>query len=128
MGADELKYTKEHEWVLAESDTAIVGITAFAAEQLGDITYVELPEIGRKVSAGDEVATVESVKAASDIFAPVSGTVIAINEGLEDRPELVNESPEGDGWFFKLKDTDAAEFAKLMDSATYSAFVKEQDH
>ena len=122
------KYTQDHEWIRPEGDVYVVGITAFAAEQLGDVTYVELPEVGTKVEASDEVATVESVKAASDIYSPTSGTVVEINDALEEEPELVNEGPHDQGWFFKLKNVDEAEFDALMDSHEYEAYAKEQDH
>ena len=123
-----LKYTKDHEWVREEDGIYVVGITAFAAEQLGDITYVEVPEVGTDFNIADEVATVESVKAASDIYAPISGCIIEVNEALEDQPELVDENPYGDGWFFKMKSVNPDEFNVLMDAKTYELFIQEQDH
>jgi glycine cleavage system H protein len=128
MYPGDAKYTKDHEWVRAEGDVYLVGITSFAAEQLGDVTYVELPDIDAEFSAGDEAATVESVKAASDIYAPVGGKVTAVNESLEDAPEKVNESPFEDGWFFKLSGVDVADLDGLMDAEAYHAYAKEQDH
>jgi len=128
MYPDELKYTKDHEWVRAEGDTCTVGITAFAAGQLGDVTYVELPEVGTGVVQGTTAGAVESVKAASDVYAPIGGTVSEVNPGLEDAPELVNQSPYGQGWFFKLSDFKENELDSLMDAATYEKFVAEQDH
>lgn len=128
MYPSDAKYTKDHEWIRAEGDIYVVGITAFAAEQLGDVTYVELPEVGTKFGIDDEIATVESVKAASDIYSPVSGTVAAINEALEDQPELVNEGPQEQGWFFKLTNVDAAQLNSLMDANDYEKFVQEQNH
>ncbi|MBV8977446.1 MAG: glycine cleavage system protein GcvH [Alphaproteobacteria bacterium] len=120
----EVRYTKEHEWVRVESGEATVGITQYAAEQLGDVVFVELPEAGRKVGAGGEAAVVESVKAASEVYAPVSGEVTASNAALSDDPAKVNADPEGAGWFFKVKLSDAGEVAKLMTRAQYDEFVK----
>ncbi len=116
-------YTKEHEWVAVDGDTATVGITAHAAEQLGDIVFVETPQVGDTVEQGAESGVVESVKAASDVYAPVSGEVVAVNEALEGEPGKVNEAPLGDGWFYRLKLADPAELDKLMDEAAYKAFV-----
>jgi glycine cleavage system H protein len=120
----EVRFTDQHEWVRLEGDEATVGITRHAAEQLGDVVFVELPQAGRKVGAGAEAAVVESVKAASEVYAPVGGEVTAANSALEAEPAKVNEDPEGAGWFFKLKLADKAEFAKLMDTAAYQEFVK----
>ena len=120
-----IKFTKEHEWVSVDGDIATVGITAHAAEQLGDVVFVEVPEIGRKVTAGGACAVVESVKAASDIYAPVSGEVVEVNGELAGHPAGVNEAPEGTGWFFKLKLSNAGEIAALMDRAAYDQFVKD---
>jgi len=120
----DVRYTDQHEWIRLEGDEATVGITKFAAEQLGDVVYVELPAKGKAVKAGAEAAVVESVKAASDIYAPAGGTVTSVNAALEKEPSKVNEDPEGAGWFFKLKLTDKNEFAKLMDSAAYAKFVE----
>jgi glycine cleavage system H protein len=120
----EVRFTDQHEWVRLDGDEATIGITRHAAEQLGDVVFVELPEAGRKVGAGAEAAVVESVKAASEVYAPVGGEVTAANSALEAEPAKVNEDPEGAGWFFKLKLSDKAEFAKLMDQAAYQEFVK----
>ena len=120
----ETRYTDQHEWVRLDGDSATIGITRFAAEQLGDVVYVELPAKGKAVTAGGEAAVVESVKAASDIYAPAGGTVTGANSDLEKEPSKVNEDPEGAGWFFKMKLSDKAEFAKLMDSAAYAKFVE----
>ena len=128
MYPSDAKYTKDHEWIRAEGDEYVVGITSFAAEQLGDVTYVELPEVDASFATNDEVATVESVKAASDIYCPVAGTVCAVNDALEDQPELVNEGPHEAGWFFKLKDVDDSDLDGLMDAKDYQAFAEEQDH
>jgi glycine cleavage system H protein len=117
-------FTDQHEWVRLDGEEATIGITKFAAEALGDVVFVELPEKGRKVGAGAEAAVVESVKAASEVYAPVGGEVTASNAALEAQPAKVNEDPEGDGWFFKLKIADKSEFSKLMDTAAYAEFVK----
>lgn len=115
----DLKYTNTHEWILIDGDTITVGITDFAQEQLGDVVFVDLPEVDAEVVAGDGIAVVESVKAASDIYAPVTGTIIAINESLEDAPELVNSDPFEDGWFFKIKVHDESELEGFMDADSY---------
>lgn len=128
MYPDNLRYTREHEWIRQDNGDCTVGITDHAAEQLGDVTFVELPNVGTKVTQSAEVATVESVKAASDVYAPIAGTVSAVNESLNETPELVNESPYEDGWFFKLSDVDATQLDGLMDAKAYEQFVKEQEH
>ena len=119
------KFSKDHEWVRVDGTTATIGITRHATEQLGDVVFVEVPEPGRKVSAGEACAVVESVKAASDVYAPVSGEVIAANGSIAETPAAVNEDPEGRGWFFKLKLADVGELAALMDRAAYDQFVKD---
>ncbi len=118
-----IKYTREHEWVRVEGDVATCGISVYAAEQLGDIVYVELPAAGKAVSKDGEMAVVESAKAASDVFAPISGTIVAVNDALSSDPALVNSGPEGEGWMVKLKVGDASELAALMDEAAYKEFV-----
>ena len=118
-----LKYTAEHEWVLVEGAVATVGITAYAAEQLGDVVFVEVPEVGKTVKQGDGLAVVESVKAASDVYAPISGEVLEGNAALVDNPETVNDQPEGLGWFAKIKVADKAEVEALMDRAAYEDFL-----
>ena len=120
----ETRYTDQHEWVRLDGGEATVGITKFAAEQLGDVVYVELPAKGKAVKAGAEAAVGESVKAASEVYAPVGGEVTAANDVLSTEPSKVNDDPEGNGWFFKLKLADAGEFGKLMDAAAYAEFVK----
>ena len=117
------RYTKEHEWVRVEGDTATIGITAHAAEQLGDVVFVDLPEVGRKVKKGESAAVVESVKAASDVYSPLSGEVVATNDALADNPGTVNEAPEAGGWFMKVKLADKGEVSGLMDDAAYKAFL-----
>ncbi len=119
-------YTKEHEWIRVEGDTATVGITDFAQGQLGDIVFVEVPEAGRSVAKGGEAAVVESVKAASDVYAPVSGEVVEGNAALADDPALVNTDPEGAGWFFRLRLSDESELGGLMDADQYRAFSESQ--
>ncbi len=116
-------FTQDHEWIEVEGDTATVGITDYAQSQLGDIVFVEVPGEGAAVTKGDEAAVVESVKAASDVYSPVSGTVIEGNPALEEDPALVNSAPEGDGWFFKLTIADAGELDGLMDESAYKDFV-----
>lgn len=118
---DDLKYAASHEWAKAEDNIVVVGITDHAQDALGDVVFVELPEVGASFSAGDEAAVVESVKAASDIYAPVSGTVVAVNEALEDAPETVNDSPYDDGWFFKIEMDDAQELESLLSADDYQA-------
>jgi len=119
------RFTKDHEYVLLDGDTATIGITRHAQEQLGDIVYVGLPESGAKVKAGEAIAVVESVKAASDVFAPVAGEVVESNVELVDRPALVNEDAEGQGWFFKLKVADPKDVEALLDRSAYDAYVAE---
>ena len=122
----DLKYVSSHEWIRLEDDgTITVGITDHAQDLLGDVVYVELPEIDSEVALEDELAVVESVKAASDIYAPVSGTVIAINETLEDAPETINSSPYDDGWMFKMKPSEESEINNLLDSESYQAEIDE---
>jgi len=116
-------FTDEHEWIDVEGDSATVGITDYAQEQLGDIVFVELPEVGSVIEKGKDAAVVESVKAASDVYAPVSGEVTEVNAALEDDPSLVNSSPEEDGWFFRLTISDPSELDGLMDAKAYQAFV-----
>ena len=119
-------YTKEHEWVRVEGDTATVGITDFAQGQLGDVVFVEVPEAGRQLSQGGEAAVVESVKAASDVYAPVSGEVLEGNQALVDEPALVNSDPEGEGWFFKLRLSDNHQINDLMNADQYREFCESQ--
>jgi glycine cleavage system H protein len=122
----DIRYTKEHEWVRVDGTTATVGISDHAQEQLGDVVFVELPEVGRKVGRNDAMAVVESVKAASDVYAPISGEVIEANQALSDDPALVNRAAESEGWFCRLKIAQPAELDQLMDAAAYRAFVEAQ--
>ncbi len=119
-----VKYTKDHEWIKVDGAIATIGITEHAQEQLGDVVFVELPAVGKTVKQGGEAAVVESVKAASDVFAPVSGEVTEINKELEGDPALVNRGAEGEGWFFKVKLKDQSEIEGLMDKAAYDKFVE----
>jgi glycine cleavage system H protein len=120
------RYAKSHEWVKVDGSVATIGITDHAQDALGDITFAELPRLGAKVAKGGECGVIESVKAASDIYSPISGEVAEINRGLEAAPELINKDPHGSGWFFKLKNVNPAELADLMDAAGYQAFLETQ--
>jgi glycine cleavage system H protein len=120
-----LRFTKDHEWILVEGDTATVGITNHAQEQLGDVVFVDLPAVGKQVTKGGEAAVVESVKAASEVYAPVTGEVVAINGELSGDPSLVNRAAETEGWFMKLKLNNPGELSDLMDKAAYDKFVAE---
>ena len=119
-----MRFTKDHEWVALEGDVATIGITAYAAEQLGDVVFVEVPEVGKSVKTGEGLAVVESVKAASDVYAPLSGEVIEGNAALGDAPETVNAEPEAGGWFARVKVADTAEYEALMDRAAYDAYLE----
>ncbi len=121
----ELKFSKDHEWVRLEGDVATIGITDHAQQALGDVVFVELPELGRQVAAGEACAVVESVKAASDVYAPLTGRVVEVNAALGDNPGTINSDPSGEGWFFKLEVADLAELGALMDEDAYARFVDE---
>jgi glycine cleavage system H protein len=120
----DIKYSKEHEWIRVEGDVAVVGITDHAQEQLGDVVFVDLPAVGTAVEKDGDAAVVESVKAASDVFAPLTGEVVEVNNALEDDPSKVNADAEGDGWFMKIKIADASQLDDLMDADAYKAFVE----
>jgi len=125
----ELKYSKSHEWVRRESDGSVtVGITDHAQDLLGDMVFVELPEPGRELQAGQECAVVESVKAASDVYSPVSGEVVAVNEAISDSPELVNKEPYGEGWMMRIKPVAAADVDALLDAEAYQALIDSEEH
>ena len=124
---EDLKYSREHEWALVEGTVATVGITDFAQEKLGDIVFVELPAVGDKVTKDEAMGVVESVKAVSDVYSPVSGTVIEINDDLPDSPDMINEDPYGDGWIVKIQMSDPTDVDDLMESEAYEAFVAEQE-
>lgn len=118
-----LKYTEDHEWILVDGDVATIGITDHAQNALGDIVFVEVPEVGASFDKGDDAAVVESVKAASEVYAPISGEIVAVNEELEGEPAKVNTDPMDDGWFFKMKIADASEFEGMMDEAGYKEYI-----
>jgi glycine cleavage system H protein len=122
-----LKYHKEHDWARIEGDSAVLGVTDYAQESLGDIVYIELPEVGAEVTAGTSYAEIESVKAVSDVYAPVSGTVAEVNEEVVDAPELINESPYEDGWLIKIKLSDPSEADDLMSADEYEEMLAEQE-
>jgi glycine cleavage system H protein len=123
---DGLKYSKEHEWVLVEDNIAIIGITEFAQHELGDVVYVELPEVGEKIVKDDPFGAVESVKAVSDVFAPVSGAVVEINDTLPENPETINDDPYGDGWMIKVEITDMDDLKDLMNAEEYAEYIEQQ--
>lgn len=123
----ELNYTKSHEWVRLEGDIATIGITDFAQAQLSELTYVELPAPDDHLDAHDEAGVVESVKAASDVFAPITGTVVEVNEALTENPELINNDPYGDGWMFKMKPDNAADVEQLLDADQYEELAPDED-
>ncbi len=118
-----MKFTEEHEWLRVEGDVVVVGITAHASEQLGDVLFIELPDVGTEVTNDEEICVIESVKAASDILAPIDGEITEVNEALVDDPGKVNEDPTGDAWFFKIKAADAAQMDDYMDEAAYNDFI-----
>ena len=122
----ELRFTKDHEWIRLEGDVATIGITDHAQNALGDVVFVDLPEAGRAVTEGEAVSVVESVKAASDVYAPIAGRVVEVNAALTDDPGAINREPTGEGWFFRIEPKDPAEIAALMDDAAYQAFVDSQ--
>ncbi len=122
----ELRYAESHEWVALDGGTATVGITDFAQDQLGDVVFVELPEVGRRVSRGEQMAVIESVKTASDIYAPVSGVIEAVNDALDGQPELINSEPYGGGWLVRIGLSDAGELGSLLDAAAYAASASEE--
>ena len=123
MYPDNFYYTKDHEWIKVEGEEATVGITDFAQQQLGDVVYVELPEVGAEMGFHQSLGVIESVKAVSDVYSPLSGEVVAVNEDLNDNPEWVNEDPHGKGWIIRLKLKDAAELEKLMSTTEYEKFI-----
>jgi len=119
----EMRFTKDHEWVRQDGDTVVIGITDHAQNALGDVVFVDLPEVGREVAEGEACAVVESVKAASDVYAPIAGKVVEVNAGLGESPALINSAPTGEGWFFRIELADPAAFAALMDEAAYQSLV-----
>lgn len=124
MNLEDLKFSKDHEWIKPEGDVATVGITDYAQKELGDVVYVELPSIGNKVKKGDACSNIESVKAVSDIYSPISGEIIDVNTALEDKPENINQDPYGQGWIFKIKIENNQELDELLDNKQYNEFIK----
>ncbi|QQR91885.1 MAG: glycine cleavage system protein GcvH [Myxococcales bacterium] len=124
---EDRRYTKEHEWAKLEQDSITVGITAFAVEQLGDVTLVDLPSVGSSIKAGERFGDIESVKTVSELFSPVDGEVIEVNEALADKPELINDDTYGQGWMLRIRISDQSQLEELMDAASYATFVAEQD-
>jgi glycine cleavage system H protein len=127
MNSDEVLYTHEHEWVKVEEDTCLLGITDFAQKELGEVVYVELPEVGQVFNAGDEIGTIESVKAVAEVYTPVAGEVVEVNDALNDDPELLNDDPQGDGWLVKIKFSSAADLRGLMDAAAYADYAGKKE-
>ena len=128
MYPDDYRYTTEHEWVRVEDDIAVLGVTDFAQKELGEVVFVELPQVGHVYDAGDEIGTIESVKAVAEIFTPLAGEVIEVNEALADDPELVNEDPHVDGWLIKIRYSASADLDSLMDAESYGEFVQQGKH
>lgn len=125
MYPTDLRYTREHEWVRVEDDTCVLGITDFAQKQLGEVVYVDLPEVGHVFDSGDEIGTIESVKAVAEVYTPVAGEILETNETLKDDPQSVNEDPHGDGWLVKIKYSSSSDFDQLMNAAQYEAYAQE---
>ncbi len=119
-----MKYTETHEWVITEGNVGVIGITNHAQNQLGDIVFVELPKVGKQVKAGEEVVVLESTKAAADVYSPISGTVLEVNEALKNNPEIINQDPEKTGWIFKLQISDPTEIENLLDQSSYELLIK----
>lgn len=124
MSTETLRYSQSHEWVKVDGETADIGVSGYAQNELGDVVYVELPEVGKALEAGQEAAVLESTKAAADVYSPVSGEVVAVNETLINQPEVVNETAEGENWIFRVKLSNLSELEQLMDSAAYSEMTK----
>ena len=128
MYPEDYKYTTEHEWVRVEDDIAVIGVTDFAQKELGEVVFVELPQVGHVYDAGDEIGTIESVKAVAEVFTPLAGEVVEVNEALADDPELVNEDPHVDGWLIKIRYSESTDLESLMDAETYAEFVQQGKH
>lgn len=128
MYPDDYRYTTEHEWVRVEDDIAVLGVTDFAQKELGEVVFVELPQVGHVYDAGDEVGSIESVKAVAEIFTPIAGEIVEINEALADDPELVNEDPHVDGWLVKIRYSASSDLDSLMDAEAYGEFVQQGKH
>jgi glycine cleavage system H protein len=125
MYPSEFRYTREHEWVKVEDDVCVLGITEFAQKELGEVVYVELPETGQMFDAGAELGTIESVKAVAEVYTPVAGEILEVNDALTDDPQLLNEDPHGDGWLCKIKYSSSSDFDELMDAEAYEAYTRE---
>ncbi len=128
MYPEDYRYTTEHEWVRVEEDIAVLGVTDFAQKELGEVVFVELPQVGHVYDAGDEIGTIESVKAVAEVFTPLAGEVVEVNEALADDPELVNEDPHVDGWLIKIRYSESSDLDNLMDAETYAEFVQQGKH
>ena len=128
MYPDDYRYTTEHEWVRVEDDLAVLGVTDFAQKELGEVVFVELPQVGHVYDAGDEIGTIESVKAVAEIFTPIAGEIVEINEAVADDPELVNEDPHVDGWLVKIRFSASSDLDSLMDAEAYGEFVQQGKH
>jgi len=128
MYPDDYRYTTEHEWVRVEEDIAVIGVTDFAQKELGEVVFVELPQVGHVYDAGDEIGTIESVKAVAEVFTPVAGEVVEVNEALADDPELVNEDPHVDGWLIKIRYSASSDLESLMDAESYAEFAQQGKH
>ncbi len=128
MYPDDYRYTTEHEWVRVEDDIAVLGVTDFAQKELGEVVFVELPQVGHVYDAGDEIGTIESVKAVAEIFTPIAGEIVEVNEALADDPELVNEDPHVDGWLVKIRYSASSDLDSLMDAEAYGEFVQQGKH
>jgi len=128
MYPDDYRYTTEHEWVRVEDDIAVIGVTDFAQKELGEVVFVELPQVGHVYDAGDEIGTIESVKAVAEVFTPVAGEVVEVNEALADDPELVNEDPHVDGWLIKIRYSASSDLESLMDAESYAEFAQQGKH
>lgn len=128
MYPDDYRYTTEHEWVRVEDDIAVLGVTDFAQKELGEVVFVELPQVGHVYDAGDEIGTIESVKAVAEVFTPIAGEIVEINEALADDPELVNEDPHVDGWLVKIRYSASSDLDSLMDAEAYGEFVQQGKH
>ena len=128
MYPEDLRYTTEHEWVRVEDDIAVLGVTDFAQKELGEVVFVELPQVGHVYDAGDEIGTIESVKAVAEVFTPIAGEIVEVNEALADDPELINEDPHVDGWLVKVRYSASADLDSLMDAEAYGEFVQQGKH
>jgi glycine cleavage system H protein len=125
MYPSEFRYTRDHEWVKIEDDVCLLGVTDFAQKQLGEVVYAEMPEVGHMFDAHDEIGTIESVKAVAEVYTPIAGEIVEVNESLKDDPQLINEDPHGDGWLIRIKYSSSSDFDELMDAEAYEAYTQE---